>query len=947
MYMKLCLLSCFVLVLALGGAVQGGAPLPVENHSFEFDKNGEQITEQTWIGDVNAWILRDTGSMSGWWFVSVGENYTGFEATDGNAASVCATLHDWPDTILEIYQIIDANTDANAIIAENRRYTLTFNAIDTHSIVEPDVNAVLFVSTGEGEPNDVILASQKTTLTAPNWEDPEYAGWEEIKLYYVALPGDGNIGKSIGLKFNIPIPWYNGVFVAIDNVRMDWAYLTDAWNPYPADGATEVPRDANLIWSPGLWAKDTNGHDVYFGSTWAEVNSATTASAEFIGNRDANEYDPGTMVLGTTYYWRIDEVNENYTPGPVPIPPNGRWKGQVWSFTIEGLAKNPHPEDGATGVPKNVILRWSPGIDAKWHDVYFGTSEATVTAATTASPEYKIRTNLGTEQYDAGTNENPQVGEQYFWRIDEVNTITVKGHVWDFTVANYILIDDFDFYANHTELRTVWKDYYSAIGGDGVVWLNKDANYAVDGNSMLFEYWNNSSPYYSETRRDYSTGQDWSYSGNGVTALEIDFIGDMNSAMDPPMYVKLSDGTTTAQVNHTDFNEVLEEEIHTWVIPLKDFSGVTLSSITSITLGIGDKVREAAGPDEEGTVYFDDMRLYPPRCIPEVTGAAQLHAVGDFTTAHHDGQDCITDYLDLEIMAERDWLMSGANVPPSEPDTNATLWYKFDEGSGTTTANSGSLGSTYNGILINGPVWSTDAHPNDGNSLDFDGSDDGVYVADSPNMTGDNSVTFTAWVKREGSIDAYKGVMVMSRDEGSEGENGTGIHTDKTGTNALGYTWNNWQESWGWDSGLVIPLDEWVFVALTVEPTQGIMYLAEPNAIDPNIYDLHSATNVWYHDGLSEYGETGGWDGTSPIYLGRDDPNKSTDYTFPGKISDIRVYDYTLTRGEIMYLAGVGGTAYVPLEDWRADIDDDDRVDLTDYATLADNWLKLHLWPEP
>jgi len=126
------------------------------------------------------------------------------------------------------------------------------------------------------------------------------------------------------------------------------------------------------------------------------------------------------------------------------------------------------------------------------------------------------------------------------------------------------------------------------------------------------------------------------------------------------------------------------------------------------------------------------------------------------------------------------------------------------------------------------------------------------------------------------------------------------------------------------------------------------MYLAEPNAIDPNIYDLSSATNVWDHDGLSEFGdERGGWDGNSPIYLGRDDPNKADDGTFPGKISDIRVYDYTLSRGQIMYLAGVTGTAYVPLDDWRADIDDDDRVDLTDYSILAKNWLDTHLWPEP
>jgi len=413
------------------------------------------------------------------------------------------------------------------------------------------------------------------------------------------------------------------------------------------------------------------------------------------------------------------------------------------------------------------------------------------------------------------------------------------------------------------------------------------------------------------------------------------------------MYMALEDGDANVGiVKYPDMNAIAEQSWHTWNISLQDpcFSDVNVADVAKIYIGFGGQkmgqTKAGAGYKTTvgDTVWFDEITLYPPRCLPT---EVDLPSLGDFT------EDCNTDYFDLDIMA-RDWLMSGANVPPSVPGTDAIVWYKFDEGTGTTTANSGTLGSTYDGALVNDPVWTTEAHPNDGNALDFDGTDDGVHVADSPNMTGDNTVSFTAWVKREADISAYGGVIVMSRDEGegSEGDNGTGVHTDKTGTNALGYTWNNWQESWGWDSGLVLPLNEWVFVALTVEPTQGIMYLAEPNAADPNIYDLSSATNVWGHDGLSEYGDSrGGWDGTSPIYLGRDDPNKADDGTFPGKISDVRVYDYTLSRGNIMYLAGVSGTVYVSLEDWRADINDDDKVDFRDYSVLADNWLEEHLWP--
>jgi len=101
---------------------------------------------------------------------------------------------------------------------------------------------------------------------------------------------------------------------------------------------------------------------------------------------------------------------------------------------------------------------------------------------------------------------------------------------------------------------------------------------------------------------------------------------------------------------------------------------------------------------------------------------------------------------------------------------------------------------------------------------------------------------------------------------------------------------------------------------------------------------------------FKEFCQISGWDGSNPAVIGWSE-NPDWDHhggtPFPGKIDDIRVYDYTLSRSEIMYLAGVSGTVYVPLDDWRADIDDDDRVDLTDYSILADNWLDMYLWPEP
>jgi hypothetical protein len=48
-----------------------------------------------------------------------------------------------------------------------------------------------------------------------------------------------------------------------------------------------------------------------------------------VGSVDQPSYDPGALALGTSYYWRVDEVNEAEA---VPL-----WEGDVWHFTTEAF----------------------------------------------------------------------------------------------------------------------------------------------------------------------------------------------------------------------------------------------------------------------------------------------------------------------------------------------------------------------------------------------------------------------------------------------------------------------------------------------------------------------------------------------------------------------------------------------------------------------------------
>jgi hypothetical protein len=193
----------------------------------------------------------------------------------------------------------------------------------------------------------------------------------------------------------------------------------EAFGPNPADGSLHPDTWANLSWAPGDLAVS---HDIYVGDNLDDVN--TGAEETFVGNQTDTFIVvgfpgfpfPDGLVPGTTYYWRIDEVNE--------AEPNSPWEGPVWSFSIPAkTAYNPDPADGAEGVSVDAELSWTAGFGAKLHTVYFGESFEEVEGAAGGQAQ-------GTTTFSPGTL---KMAETYYWRVDEFDiTETHKGEVWSF-----------------------------------------------------------------------------------------------------------------------------------------------------------------------------------------------------------------------------------------------------------------------------------------------------------------------------------------------------------------------------------------------------------------------------------------------------------------------------------------------------------------------------------
>jgi len=201
--------------------------------------------------------------------------------------------------------------------------------------------------------------------------------------------------------------------------------FTKAISPIPADGDYHPNTWVNLSWKPGDFAVS---HDVYIGESFDDVYSG--AESTFRGNQTATFIVagfpgfpfPDGLVPGTTYYWRIDEINDN--------EPNSPWKGDIWTFTVPPkTAYAPFPADGGEVVATDDELSWTPGFGAIIHYVYFGDNFDDVSNAAGNQP-------WGSTTYDPGPLE---LAKTYYWRVDEFDAVeTHKGNVWSFTTEGAV-----------------------------------------------------------------------------------------------------------------------------------------------------------------------------------------------------------------------------------------------------------------------------------------------------------------------------------------------------------------------------------------------------------------------------------------------------------------------------------------------------------------------------
>ena len=279
----------------------------------------------------------------------------------------------------------------------------------------------------EGEWQHLAISCDGTTATL-------YRDGEQVNSGGFTLGSMTDAGLQFGSGYINGVGPFNG---AIDDVRVYNHALTadevqdamfgqvlQAYGPTPSDGAMHESTWANLSWTPGNSAAS---HDVYFGDNLDDVNAG--AEGTFQANQTGTFLIvgfpgfafPDGLAPGTTYYWRIDEVEADGTT---------IHKGNVWSLSVPPkIAYDPVPPTGAKFMDPDVILGWEAGFGTIIHNVYFGDNPDDVAAGT---PETS-RGPVGSTSYVPGTLD---LDKTYYWRIDEFDGAgTHKGDVWTFVTS--------------------------------------------------------------------------------------------------------------------------------------------------------------------------------------------------------------------------------------------------------------------------------------------------------------------------------------------------------------------------------------------------------------------------------------------------------------------------------------------------------------------------------
>jgi len=414
----------------------------------------------------------------------------------------------------------------------------------------------------------LVLALAPTSFgtVLGDWENDEMDEWSLDNTANVSL-SFSTTGATLhehSLRMEASGGWQNSIFCSVGEdifnafmssheITVDITRLASEWAVGPADGYCQLFLCVNVGAGSDWLFWDTLDQTADWSSDQGDQTMTVTYDYSMSIPKIQSEIDAGNIPWVQLFF--CTNYDPAYTTGGIYYLDNVRIVGSRTAF-------KPSPADGASDVQREPTLRWTPGVYASTHDVYFGTDFNDVNDVNTANLSSYPDVTLTSVDVNSFEPDTLEFNTTYYWRVDEVNDIHPdrmwEGSVWSFTTGNYLVVDDFEDYNDYSPDRIfdAWVDGWSvAANGSQVGWdappFAEQTIVHSGSQSMPFFYNNTSGATYSEATRTFDTPQDWTQ--EDVQTLTLFFKGY------PLAFVEEPPGKYTISASGTDIWDISDE----------------------------------------------------------------------------------------------------------------------------------------------------------------------------------------------------------------------------------------------------------------------------------------------------------------------------------------------------------------------------------------------------
>jgi hypothetical protein len=578
-------------------------------------------------------------------------------------------------------------------------------------------------------------------------------------------------------------------------------------------------------------------------------------------------------------------------------------------------------------------IRWNPGKAASDHEIWFGTEGAMANQGTQAR---------NSSSFDPAGD--LLLDTVYEWKVNESNGASSwpAAGSWKFKTVNYLMLEDFETYTSDTTLRAVWKVTGTLCAGNPTLVDNSalPAERSVYHGAQAVKMSNidlTASPYRAMYYKTLSTSINLSSANQNIKAFRVAFKGSaLNKATSVCAYLKDS-SNQVALINNPDGSATIRAGWTEWNVPLSEFTAanpsLNLASIKEYGVGVGTGTSVAGFTG--GSMWFDDIRVFQPRCSA-TANKADVNG------------DCKVDIEDVNKIAF-DWLDNGLIVGGGKL---VALW-RFEDGAGSSTAaEASSYSPTANGVVANasaplGKIAATVPadDPNRGVSLwQCDTGFPQSYVncdvdsgknADKYKFAG--GATISVWVRPKANPSPDRDNTIIG------GNNGPGF-VFLANSNKLRFHCGSFASFSAVDSPSVLPTLTWTHIA-------GVYAPADVNG--PTVRLYINGNKVAEQFCIPNPGAKV----INGFKIGNG--NGKDTYGLKGKIDDVAMYNRALTTAEIRavknattqpgFVVSTQSPLYGTIDSvgnvYKEAIGTD-FVNFKDYSIVADKWLENpSLWP--